>query len=288
MSIGNKIKNLRKARGMTQESLANGIITRGMLSRIESGSALPSMQSLHSIAKRLEVSPAFLLEEGNDITPAEHERVAKSIEKEYRLKNFSECLNLFSNSNLETTNKFAPLFVSCAFEVAKNMFDKGDFSAAKTLIERINTVLPTVIILPSAISKKRLDFISYLMDNIDNIDIAIDDSDKFLDLDFEPSLFFCLLKLLKNSRHEDCLRLMEFCNINTPYKDYIDAQMMIKDYKFIDAIISMKALMAKNNLPVFLRLLCISSIENCSKLCEDYKTAYENHLAYQKILDSIS
>ena len=40
MSLGSKIKNLRRMRGMTQSVLADGIVTHGMLSRIEHDDAI--------------------------------------------------------------------------------------------------------------------------------------------------------------------------------------------------------------------------------------------------------
>ncbi len=288
MSIGIKIKSLRKKRGMTQNELADGIITRGMLSRIESGSAMPSMQSLNDIAKKLEVSPSFLLEEGNDIMPAELDRIAKAIEMEYKAQKYQNCLDIFELWGLEIDNKFAPVFASCAFEIALNSFYLGDFKHSKELLLKVEEHLQNTTLTNSRVSRQRIDFLRSVMDNIDSMDAAISYADDLPDFEFEPSLFLSLIKLLKDGRHEECGTLLKFCKLDDTYKSFINSQVHIKNYRFIDAILEMKAIYSKDDCPLFLKLLCLSSMENCCKLCEDYKGAYENHIAYQTLTSQIN
>ena len=45
MNIGEKIKELRMRRRMTQADLAGDTVSRNMVSLIENGSALPSLQT---------------------------------------------------------------------------------------------------------------------------------------------------------------------------------------------------------------------------------------------------
>jgi len=287
MSVGSKIKSLRKKRGMTQSVLADGIITRGMLSRIEIGTAMPSMHSLNAIASKLEVSSSFLIEDGEDILPAEQARVAKSIEKEYRNGNYSNCLNLFEFWHIETDAKFAPIFVSCAFESAKKQFQNGNFKKAIELLSKVEEVLPQLLIPPVSPSQKQISLLYNIIEHIDSIEIAIDNADDKPDFNYSVSVFFTLLKLIKSGRRNDCISLMNFCDMDRIYTEYINALTDISNYKFIDAMLSIKAIMSSSACPVFLKLLCLSSLENCCKLCDDYKGAYENHLAYQEMLKSI-
>ena len=67
MNIGERIRALRNAKMMTQTELAGKPITRNMLSRIENGSALPSVSTIVYLASRLGVPAGFLLaEDGNE------------------------------------------------------------------------------------------------------------------------------------------------------------------------------------------------------------------------------
>ncbi len=57
--IGEKLKHLRNSRGLTQRELAEGIVSRNMLSMIESGNALPSIETLLLISDALDVPAGY-------------------------------------------------------------------------------------------------------------------------------------------------------------------------------------------------------------------------------------
>lgn len=66
MTLGERIRSLRKSKGMTLVDLAGNEITKGMLSLIENDKSKPSMETLQYIAKTLEVSIGYLTQEGDD------------------------------------------------------------------------------------------------------------------------------------------------------------------------------------------------------------------------------
>ena len=55
IKIGNRIRELRQKKGLTQKELAGEHITRNMLSLIESGTASPSLTTLCYLSEKLEV-----------------------------------------------------------------------------------------------------------------------------------------------------------------------------------------------------------------------------------------
>ncbi|KAI7258249.1 hypothetical protein KC345_g10599 [Hortaea werneckii] len=61
-TIGDKVKQLRKAKGLTQTDLAGEHMTKSMLSQIENGRALPSMSTLQFLAGRLGTDAGYFLE----------------------------------------------------------------------------------------------------------------------------------------------------------------------------------------------------------------------------------
>ncbi|WP_370150297.1 helix-turn-helix domain-containing protein [Exiguobacterium profundum] len=65
--IGERIKILRKQKKMTQTQLAEGIVTKSMLSMIENGKAEASMRSLRELASRLDVSMQQLLTDPKEV-----------------------------------------------------------------------------------------------------------------------------------------------------------------------------------------------------------------------------
>lgn len=66
MTLGKRIRQLRKERKMTLVDLAGDKITKGMLSLIENDKSTPSMETLSHIAKRLDVSIGYLTREGDE------------------------------------------------------------------------------------------------------------------------------------------------------------------------------------------------------------------------------
>ncbi len=66
MTLGGRIRSLRKSKKMTLVDLAGSEITKGMLSLIENDKSKPSMETLQHIAKTLDVSISYLTQEGDD------------------------------------------------------------------------------------------------------------------------------------------------------------------------------------------------------------------------------
>ncbi|MEM5627506.1 helix-turn-helix transcriptional regulator [Bacillus wiedmannii] len=61
--IGEKIKNIRKKLGLTQEDLAGENLSRGMISLIERNQTTPTIRTLNHIAPKLGISVSELLED---------------------------------------------------------------------------------------------------------------------------------------------------------------------------------------------------------------------------------
>lgn len=79
-TLGERIRNLRKQKGLTLQALAGDQLTKGMLSLIENNKANPSMESLSYIAERLEVDRNELLE---DIPTNELRNLLEEVEQLY-------------------------------------------------------------------------------------------------------------------------------------------------------------------------------------------------------------
>jgi len=76
--LGQRIKEARLAKKMTQTEVVGSFITRNMLSQIESGNAVPSMKTLTYLAKVLELPPAVLLPDTTDSTSDSTEQSANN------------------------------------------------------------------------------------------------------------------------------------------------------------------------------------------------------------------
>jgi transcriptional regulator with XRE-family HTH domain len=71
-TLGKRVRTLRMERGLSQSSLARGLVSPSYVSLIEAGKRLPEREILHAFAERLGTTPEFL-ETGADAATAREE-----------------------------------------------------------------------------------------------------------------------------------------------------------------------------------------------------------------------
>ena len=126
MNIGEKIKKLRTAKLMTQSELVGNEITRNMLSRIENGSANPSLETVCYIASRLNVSPGFLLaEEGDEQIYFKHSEIV-GIKKALMNEDYRICRDICLKSDSVEDDEIQLILSECNLAIAKEEFFRGN------------------------------------------------------------------------------------------------------------------------------------------------------------------
>ncbi|GGH34484.1 helix-turn-helix domain-containing protein [Paenibacillus segetis] len=90
-TIGEKIRQLRLSKGMTQSQLAGEHITKSMLSQIENGKAQPSIGSLQYLAQQLGLEVSQLLEEDGS---AEIGSLLREVEGHVKRKEYVEVISI--------------------------------------------------------------------------------------------------------------------------------------------------------------------------------------------------
>ncbi|MBR6727181.1 MAG: helix-turn-helix transcriptional regulator, partial [Clostridia bacterium] len=125
MNIGQKIKQLRLSKLMTQSDLAGDHITRNMLSSIEHGSALPSLPTAMYIAERLNVPVGYLLSEGEDEFIYRKMASIANIRRAFASRDFAGCLSLLASFGGESDDELALLRAECEYGIGVNAFENG-------------------------------------------------------------------------------------------------------------------------------------------------------------------
>ena len=90
MELGERIKQARLAAGLSQRQLCGGVITRNMLSLIESGKARPSMDTLTYFARTLGKSVSYFLDEQGEASPNQY--CLEQAEKAWQKNAFADAL----------------------------------------------------------------------------------------------------------------------------------------------------------------------------------------------------
>ena len=125
MNIGERIRELRISKLMTQADLAGDHITRNMLSCIENGSTNPSLSTIIYIAGRLGVPAGFLLAEQGDEMAYRKMSNLSNIKKAYTTGDVQSCRSLCLSGCPEPDDEISLLLANCDAEIAAEEFWSG-------------------------------------------------------------------------------------------------------------------------------------------------------------------
>ena len=129
MTLGEKIKAARKSKRITQEKLAKDKITRNMISRIESGTANPSLDTIRYIAKELSLPVSYFLSEDDDLLFYEKMDKINTIYKAYQAKEYAYCISkIKSLSGLD--NELAYIMAASCYGLGREQLLVGALSSA--------------------------------------------------------------------------------------------------------------------------------------------------------------
>lgn len=100
-NLGKLIKERRKELNLTQSSVCDGFITRNMLSRIETGDACPSLDSLLYIAEKLKMPVEYFLSKDQE-SAALYKKIEyiSQIRNLYASKQYRKCVDYCNSINI--------------------------------------------------------------------------------------------------------------------------------------------------------------------------------------------
>ncbi len=130
MKLGEKIKSERRRQKMTQSELSGDKITRNMLSQIENGKASPSLDTLIYIADRLEIPVAYLVDETLEENDFKSLIIYKKITEKYKSGKFSDCIKLYENNRLNSSDELSLVMAEAYFQKGKESLHNGRLSLA--------------------------------------------------------------------------------------------------------------------------------------------------------------
>jgi transcriptional regulator with XRE-family HTH domain len=227
-AIGKKIKELRKAVGLTQGELAEGICTQALVSRIEKGDVYPSATALYQISLKLGVDVNYFFEIGT--TP----RLDYVLEVEKQLRYLRTNFKFEEIRELVKTEEKNPLFYKdneklqllywykgiYAFEVDKSeeeafaLLNEAYYLTArqkKAMTEREIQILLSIGTIHSSLYHHEEALRYY-----DQIESALKATEQLHDKSIKPRLFYNISRVLtRNGRYAEstdyCTKAINWC-----------------------------------------------------------------------------
>ncbi len=280
-TIGERIKRLRRIKNMTQAELAGNDITRNMLSRIETGSALPSLPTLILIARRLGVPAGILLEESIyfDYMRAELVREAQA----YMSKNeYSKALELIMTSGLRG-DEIQLLITECDLALARDLSTKSKYKeAAAYLTDAVNKSHDTIYSTAGSayIANLYLSLAQRVQKSLgseQNVPSSPPDFDKYMDI----YIYLRLTDLFDTGQIIKAVNLASLTEIRDKILSaHIAARLDMANGRYNDAEAKLKGIIdSEKESPTahgsLLLFRIYDELEQCAKGENDYVSAYQ-------------
>ncbi len=274
LELGKKIKNERKRLHLTQSELCGDYLTRNMLSRIETGSANPSLETLEYIASRLGVSAGYLISDEDSEDDLKYRRLLSMIKSEYENGNYSLCLD-YLEAIPEKNSEAESLYVLAKHSLAIELLYLGQLKKALSLFEEVALMKTSL----SWVSRESHLYRTYIKRFLSDPDqsgeggiisslCAISSSSS----DLIP--MFRVIELLDRSGTEAAQTLLSVTSFsNSSYRCFAEAHIAMKNGDYESARIKTNECMGYTLDPI-MKTMCYSVLEKSSAELKDYEKAY--------------
>lgn len=282
MKIGEKIKKLRTEKLMTQAELAGTAITRNMLSQIENGVARPSLETVQYLAMRLNVSPGYLLAEGNDEQIYLKYREIVNIKRAYMNEDYRICRDMCLHTESEGDDEIHLILAECNLELAVEEFNAGSLRNACTYFDEAIESCATTVYRTETVQAKAALYFRYMRMLSATLDSSIIDSDQTnlypaLTDDISRYLFIATYMnlALQNGTPVPDFKEMDFHTDGWSYL-LLEAEAWMREANYASAFHNLHGLLNDPQRipePILYYLFC--DLEICCRELNDYKRAYE-------------
>jgi len=264
IEIGKRIKERRLSLGMTQSSITDGYMTRNMLSLIESGNALPSLETAEYLAKKLDVSLSYLLEDTPKGQSSQKEKTAKKVRELYAASDYKSILDLLETFD-DWDTELSYVCAYSAFNYAKILTKNGSFEEAlkylNLAIEKSNETIYDTSAIKAAVPLY-FAIATNVQSPLLELDIDTYEKKRLQAFDYE------LYKYLTLD--------FDFDFSTSVFKTHLYAKQLIRKYRFYDAINVLKEIeeTKSTDYNAFVLFSVYSDLESCYKQIGDFENAY--------------
>ncbi len=281
MNIGERIRELRISKLMTQADLAGDRITRNMLSCIENGSANPSLSTIVYIAGRLGVPAGFLLAEQGDEMAFRKMSNLSNIKKAYTTGDVQSCRSLCLSGCPEPDDEISLLLANCDAGIAVEEFWSGKLRSSCRFFDEALSYTEKTIYSTDAIEAEIRVYFRYMERISHTLYSDLLDEEKVLSVKSNTVLsqYLDALYALDDgdvSVAEQLIDRLTNSGENSFFKAHLQNKLLIADKNYKQAQKALQQLLQDSNMPLNKIELytVLEDLEICCRENEDYKNAY--------------
>lgn len=274
--IGARLRRLRQESGMTQSALADGTVSRNMLSMIESGTATPSVDTLADFADKLGVSLAYFFADENEERLYKKEQLTDDIYFLYSNKRYEEAARLCDSVGDDFETNF--ISVRCRMELGAGylreyrLTSANECFAAAAAISRMSPVHDDAVALTCEYIEKLTGAVS-----ADTLPDTLFDGARFA-RSMIPAEFFAYMYALKAiaDKNTSAAGALAGTDIMGSFHSlHIRGTILMNAENYADAVrLFDLALTSADGGGFFSKYRLLCDLEKCHKLTGDFKSAY--------------
>lgn len=294
VKIGEKIKNLRMSKMMTQAELVGDNITRNMLSRIENGTALPSLSTLIYIAGRLNVPAGYLIAEEDNETIYRKINCMDNIRRAYNAGEYRLCRTICLRELDHADDEIALILAESCLAVAKEEMSEGRLRSACSYLDEALTYAAKTMYTTSHITSCISVYFRYLGEKISNTlysmhDLPRDDCSSMLSFGDGFCRYIVALESLEAGNAEFADRIAHsFSASDGCYAACIHACIRMSNGMYAEAAMLLRAVLdSDESIGKLLLFDIIGRLEICTRETGDYKSAYEFSSSKVRLLEKM-
>lgn len=277
MNIGEKIRELRLAKLMTQSELVGSHMTRNMLSCIENGTANPSLSTILYIANRLNVPAGFLLaEEGDEIVYRKMNSFA-NIKTAYTAGDFRGCRSLCLSGCPEPDDEISLLLADCDAGIAAEEFWHGRLRSSCRFFDEALSYAERTMLRTDHIEAQARVFFRYMQRISATLYSDVLDEEKPVELSLvsDFAAYTEALEQLDEGNTELAAHFLERYDSTTFFGRHLAARLHMMDSAYQEAkTLLQEMLRGEEPLNEIGLYSVICELEICCRETEDYKGAY--------------
>ena len=279
MNIGEKIRELRTAKLMTQSELAGTQITRNMLSSIEHGAALPSLPTALYLAQRLSVPVGYLLAEDEDELGYRKMTAIANIRHALAVGDFYGALALVQTvPGHEEDDELSFIRAQCEFGLARVALNEGRLRPAAAALDRALRASAQTIYDTDSLRARIAVYFRYLATvspTLSSDVLDIDEVESARALGDDVCEYVRALELLE-SGFEGIGEDFSSRYPSSPYGTRLQALEQMRAGDYVAAQDALEGLLPREDLTFGVLLYDVfGDLEICYRKNDDYKRAYE-------------